>query len=141
MNLTAVMDQVADALRTVTGFKFVHAFPPPSVVPPVGIVSYPEKIEYDQTHGRGMDRIRNLPVVVVVGKATDRAARDRVAAWSTPVGEGSIKQGLESAFERGALPAIQYLSVLSCDFDVVTIAGVDYLAAMFAVDIAGSGLE
>jgi hypothetical protein len=134
MKLDLVMDEVAAALGQITGLR-MFAYPPPTVVPPAGIVSYPERIDYDQTYGRGMDRIVGLPVVLVVGKAVDRAARDTAARWAAGSGAGSVKAVLEAA----TYTTCDVLTVTSCSFDVVTIAGVDYIAAMFSLDIAGQG--
>lgn len=134
MNLNTVMDEIGQKLGAITGLR-VFDYPPPTVVPPAGIVSYPERIEYDQTYGRGMDRIRALPVIIVVGKATDRAARDTAAAWAAGSGAGSVKAVLEAA----SYSSCDVLVVTQCSFDVVTIAGVDYIAAMFELDIAGGG--
>ena len=63
MKLDDVMDELAGALAAITGLR-VFAYPPPTVVPPAGIVSYPESVIYDQTYHRGMDRISALPVIV-----------------------------------------------------------------------------
>lgn len=134
MNLNEVMDEVAEVLGTITGLR-VFGYPPPTVSPPAGIVSYPESVDYDQTYGRGMDRINGLPVILVVGKATDRSARDKVAGWAAGSGPNSVKAVLEAH----DWDSCDVLSVTDCTFDVVTIAAIDYLAAMFSLDVAGSG--
>lgn len=134
MKLNDVMDEVAEALGTITGLR-VFGYPPPTLTPPAGVVSYPESIDYDQTYGRGVDRMRALPVLLVVGKATDRSAREKVAGWAAGSGAGSVK----AVLEEHEWESCDELSVTACTFDVVTIAGIDYLAAMFSLDIAGSG--
>lgn len=134
MRLGEVMDEVAARLAAFSGLR-VFGYPPPTVVPPAGIVSYPDKIEYDQTYQRGLDQIVALPVILVVGKATDRAARDTVTDWTDGAGPHSIKTVLES----GTYQSCDDVSVTECSFDVVTIAGVDYLAAMFTLDAVGQG--
>jgi hypothetical protein len=94
MNLADVMDAVGDRLDTIAGLR-VFAYPPGSVTPPAAVVSYPEGIEFDATYGRGSDRM-TLPVVVVVGKASDRAARDKLGAYCDGSGASSVKAVLES---------------------------------------------
>lgn len=136
MNLNDVMDEVATTLATISGLR-VFGYPPPTVVPPAGIVSYPDAIEFDQTYGRGMDRISGLPIILVVGKATDRAARETAAGWASGSGETSVK----AALEDHEWASCDVLIVTRCSFDVVTIASVDYLAAMFEADVIGSGKE
>lgn len=133
MNLASVMDEVATKLGTITGLR-VFAYPPPAVTPPAAVVSYPDSYTYDETYGRGMDRLM-LPVVVVVGKATDRTARDAIATYVNGSGTGSVKAGLET----GPYTAFHTLRVVSVEFDVVTIAGTEYLAGLFDLDITGQG--
>lgn len=136
MNLKNLMDEAATVLGTITGLR-VFAYPPPTVVPPAAIVSYPDAVEYDQTYGRGTDRITGLPFVLVVGKATDRAARDTVTGWVAGSGATSVK----AAMEAHSWTSCDVLTVTKCSFDVVTIASVDYLAAMFEADAIGPGEE
>lgn len=134
MNLGAVMDEVGAVLATVSGLR-VFDYPPPTLVPPAGVVSYPEAIAFDQTYGRGMDRIGRLPVLLIEGRANDRAARDRVARWAAGGGDGSIK----AVFESHDWVSCDVVTVTECTFDVVQVAGIDYIAALFSLDIAGSG--
>lgn len=133
MNLADVMDEVATRLDTISGLR-VFAYPPDRVEPPSAIVSYPGTYTYDETYGRGMDRM-TLPVVVVVGKVSQRSARDALGAYVDGSGASSVKAVLES----GTYTELDSLRVMSVEFDVVTIAGTDYVAALFDVDIAGSG--
>lgn len=134
MDLNDVMDEIATQLDTISGLR-VHDHPPGSVTPPAGIVSYPDRVDFDETYGRGMDRIRNLPVVVVVGKATDRTARTRINGYASATGASSVKAVLEA----GTYTSFSTIRVASVEFDVVTIGTIDYIAAMFALDIAGQG--
>lgn len=133
MNLAAVMDEVAAAAAEISGLRMT-AWPPGSVQPPAGAVSYPESIAYDQTYGRGMSKINGLPLILVSGKAIERTARDAVSTWTATHGEGSVRQHLE----RRPWACCDDLSVVEARFDVVSIAGVEYLAAMFSLDIVGS---
>jgi len=133
MDLAAVMDAIGDRLDTIDGLR-VHNYPVGSVTPPAAVVSYPEDYTYDGTYGRGMDRM-TLPVVLVVGKASERTARDRLAIYVNGSGASSVKAVLES----GAYTAFDEVRVMSADFDVVRIAATDYIAAVFDLDIAGQG--
>lgn len=133
MKLDDVMDEVAARLGTIAGLR-VFPYPADSVSPPAAIVSYPEKYTFDETYGRGMDRM-TLPVVVVVGKPTDRASRDRIAQYCDGAGPASVK----AAVEAGKYVACDTVRVTGIEFDVVTVAGTDYLAALFDLDIAGAG--
>lgn len=136
MNLADVMNEAATVLEGISGLR-VTAWPPGSVAAPAGVVSYPDRVEFDATAGRGSDRIRGLPFVLVAGKATERAARDTVAGWAAGSGSSSVK----AAMEAHAWTSCDDLVVTVCTFDVVTIGGVDYLAAMFEADVIGPGEE
>jgi hypothetical protein len=81
-----------------------------------------------------MDRM-SLPVVIVVGRPTDRSTRDLLGVYCNGTGPSSVKAVLES----GTYTALHTLRVEEIKFDVASIAGVDYMAALFTLDIAGSG--
>lgn len=135
MDLGAVMQDIADQLATIDGLR-VYGHPPdqpPS--PPAAVVTYPDSYIYDVTYGRGMDRIENLPVVALVGKVSARTSRDAIGAYANGSGASSIKAVVES----GTYTEFDSVRVTSVAFDVVTIGGIDYLAATFTLDIAGAG--
>lgn len=134
MNLADVMDEIAASLETITGLR-VWPYPPGAVTPPAAIVSYPETVTFDLTYGRGMDRWK-LPVVLVTGKPTDRTTRETLAGFTDVSGLRSVKVAIESATHV----AFDHVRVESCEFDVVTIGGVDLMAAIFDLDIAGKGV-
>lgn len=92
MDLGAVMDEIGDRLDTLDGLR-VYRYPPDNVQPPAAIVTYPDTYTYDETMRRGMDRI-TLPVVLLVGKVSDRASRDRISDW---LSRGGVHQyGIET---------------------------------------------
>lgn len=134
MDLGAVMDEVGDRLDTITGLR-VYRYPPDNVQPPAAIVSYPETITYDETMRRGMDRYTNHTVAVLVGKVSDRATRDNISVYADGAGDRSIKALLDGT----GYETCDSVRVTSADFDIVTIASVDYLGVMFNLDIAGPG--
>lgn len=134
MDIAAVMDEVAARLDTITGLR-VTAFPIDKVNPPHAVVSLPE-ISYDLTYGRGSDRI-SLPVVIAVGRQSDRASRDKLLPFVAGTGPQSVKQVLEDDTEPYA--AFDTLRVVSSDFDVLLWGTIEYLTAGFIIDITGSG--
>lgn len=133
MDLVAVMKAVADRLDTIDGLR-CHAHPVGSVTPPAAVVAFPLDLNYDQTYGRGMDRM-TVPLFLVVGKASDRAAAAALGKYADGSGPRSVKAVLES----GTYTAFDMVRVVDAEFDVVSIAAVDYLAATFSLDIAGQG--
>lgn len=133
MNLADVMQAVADRLDTVQGLR-VFAYPPDALHPPAAVVTYPETYTFDATYGRGMDQI-SLPLVVVVGRVSDRASRDVIGAYVDGSGTQSVKQVVES----GTYTAFDTVRVADVVFDMISIGGTVYLAATFTLDIAGKG--
>jgi hypothetical protein len=136
MILADVMDEVARVMEQITGLR-VQAYPPASVSAPAGYVSYPQTIDFDETYGRGEDQFTDLPIVLIVGKATDRSARDTVSGWSAGDGPNSIK----ALAEAHSWATCDDLTIEECEFDFVKLAGVDYLAALFKATVVGPGKE
>lgn len=133
MNLADVMDEIAARLDTIAGLR-VHGHPPDKITPPAAVVTYPDTYNYDQTYARGMDRL-DLPVVVLVGKVSARASRDDLARFADGSGAASVKAVLEA----GTYTAFDTVRVTGAEFDVIAMAGVEYLGATFRLDIAGEG--
>lgn len=136
MILADVMDEVAARLGTIQGLR-AYEFPPDKVDVPAAVVSYPDEYTYDGTYRRGADRM-TLPVVAVVGRASDRASRDLLGAYVDGDGPSSFKRVLESE-DLPAYTTFDSVRVTNVEFDVVRIGGVDYVAALFDLDILGSG--
>jgi hypothetical protein len=133
MNLSDVMDEIAARLGAIKGLR-VFAYPADSLSPPAAAVLYPDGITFDETYGRGMDRL-TLPVLLVVGKPTDRSTRDRIAQYCDGSGPASVK----AAVEAGDGAAFDTVRVTGVEFPTATIGGTEYMAAMFDLDIAGQG--
>jgi len=132
LDLTAVMDAIGARLVGVTGLR-VYDYAADNAAPPAAIVSLPREVEYDSTAGRGVDRIV-IPVTVLVGKVSERAARDRLGAYIAGTGADSIKSAIEGS--GGDLGGVaQTVRVTSSSVDVVTIGAVDYLGASFDVEV------
>jgi hypothetical protein len=83
---------------------------------------------------RGPDQVE-LPVMVMVGKVDARSSRDAVAAYANGSGSGSVKAAIESHTPT----AYDSARVTRCEFGVISVAGTEYLAATFYLDIIGSG--
>lgn len=133
MILSDVMQQLADQLDTIEGLR-VHGFPPDSIHPPAAVVTYPGTYSYDSTYGRGSDTVE-LPIVVLVGKVSDRASRDRLSQYVNGSGPASIK----AVAEAGTYSAFDSVRITGAEFDVITVAGVEHLAATLTAHIVGKG--
>ena len=133
LDLNAVMDALGVRLATISGLR-VADYPSDSANPPQAIVGLPETpLEYDAVMGRGADRVV-LPVMVLVGKVSDRTARDALSAYLSGTGASSVKAAVEGT--TGDLGgAAQTVRVMTARVDVVTIQAVDYLGATFEVEV------
>jgi hypothetical protein len=133
VNLADVMDDLGAALDTIAGLK-VFPYWADRISPPAAVIGWPDPLTYDATAGRGADRL-TLPVMVLVGNVDSRTARDRVAGYADGSAAGSVK----AAVEAHAATAYDSARVMTCEFGVITVAGTEYLAGTFNIDIIGSG--
>lgn len=134
MKLADVMDEIAARLKTISEFRSVWEYPPGSVTPPAAMLSYPDSYNPHGTYQRGAAAI-TLPVVVVVGKVTDRTSRDLLSQFVADSGPSSVVAVLEAK----GYTAFDSLTVTGIEFDTVTIGATDHIAALFDCDIFGSG--
>lgn len=133
MNLAGVMDDLGAALETIPGLR-VFPYWTDRITPPAAIVGWPEPLTFDATYFRGSDRAE-IPIYVAVGKVDARSARDTMARYADGAGSYSVK----AAVEAHAATAYGSARVMRVEFDVLTVAAVDYLAATFVVDLTGKG--
>lgn len=133
MNLATVMEQLATQLATITNLN-TFAYPPDMAHPPAAIVVWPDEIRFDDTYLRGKDSM-TIPVLVIVGKVSDRSSMAELGDYASGSGSRSIKAVLEA----GTYTAMNTVRVTRAEFIEITLAGVPYNGAWFEVDISGSG--
>jgi hypothetical protein len=131
--ITDVMAAIRSRLGTISGLR-VQESPAAAVVPPAAGVGLPTDYTFDETYGRGYDRL-SLPVEILIGRASDRGAHKDLSAYVDGSGSKSIKAVLES----GTYTAFDTLIVKSVEFSIYTLSATDYLSAMFTVDVFGKG--
>lgn len=128
-----MVDELQAKLRTIEGLT-VPEWGVQRISPPTVLIALPERIDYDNTYQRGRDVIPDLLVLVLVANPTRPEARRAVAAYANGSGPKSVK----SALEAGPYPGFD-VRVVWAEFDVVKYSDVDYLAAMFHLEISGEG--
>jgi hypothetical protein len=133
MNLADVMDEIGAALSTIDDLR-VYPYNADSVQPPAAVIGWPDQIEYDQTYGRGSDKI-TLPMWVVVDRQDQRTSRDRLAVYLDGAGDSSIK----AAVDGGTYTACDTVRIATASPVALTLGGVDYLGAAFDIEITGEG--
>lgn len=133
LQIADVMDGLATRMGTVGGLN-VYPFPADNVAVPAAVVGYPEPLEFDVTMGRGTDRA-TMPVHVVISRVSDRASRDALTDYMGGSGAGTVKAAIEADKTLGgASSSVQVTEVRGVN---IRIAGVDYIAATFMVDVVG----
>lgn len=131
LDLNAVMDAIGARLVGVTGLR-VYDYAADAANPPAAIVSLPETVEYDVVAGRSADRVV-IPVTVLVGRVSDRAARDQLAQYVSGTGASSVKSAIEGVDGLGGVA--HTVRVTDASINIVTIQAVDYLGASFNVEV------
>ena len=134
MDMGACMQEIADRLDTIAGLR-VFGWPPDKPPPaPAAVVTYPETLTFDGAYARGMDKM-DPSVVALVGKVSDRTARDRISEYAAGSGDKSFKAVIES----GTYTTFDSVRVTAIAFDIVAIGAIEYLSATFTLDIVGEG--
>lgn len=128
-----MMNEVATALGGVTGLR-VYPWAQKTITPPGAVLSLPDSIDYHGTYGTGQEMINDLVCVVMLGKASERAALKNLGPYVAGSGAKSVKTVLEAY----AYTTCHTLTVTSVEFPEMTLAGVEYLAALFHIDIVGT---
>jgi hypothetical protein len=136
MDLADVVDELRAALDTIPDLK-VPEWGAQRVTAPAALVMPPERIVFDETYGRGVDRYPDVEVLVLIANPTSWQAFRELAPYVNGSGPRSVKAALE-AFEYTACDG-DALQVSEADFDVVAYSGVQYLAAIFHLNIPGKG--
>lgn len=131
MNLGNVMDGLGAALAAITGLRVLD-FPPDSISVPAAVVSFPDTIIYDSTMARGSDET-TIKVHVLVGKVSDRSARDALCPYLDGTGASSIKAAIETDVTLGG--AAQTARVTDATISTMMVGGVEYLAGTFSIDL------
>jgi hypothetical protein len=135
MNERAVAAELATKLETIADPQLrVYPYPPDSLAAPAAVVGFPETIQYDLSARRGSDRMI-IPVYVLIDRTWDRSSAEQFANLTAGAGANSVKQALQTKPHT----AFSTARVASCDRSVVLVAGVEYWAATFLVDITGPG--
>lgn len=126
MNIATIMDAIAAAGEALT--SNTYAWPVESASVPCMVVGYPTDLEFDLTFQGGADEA-NFPVYFLVGKSTDKNARNALS--EVIAGATNIKNTLDGNLGG----AIQSGRVTDCKIEEVSVAGIPYLSATFTYEV------
>jgi hypothetical protein len=136
VNLTDVIGELREALDTITGLR-VPEWGVQKVTAPAALINPPERIDYDDTYGRGKDRYPDLEVMILVANPRSWRALQDLSAYTDGAGPHSVKAAIEGYPYTACDP--QSVRVAWSEFEVVTYSDVPYLAAIFHIELTGKG--
>lgn len=129
VTVTDLRNGLATRLGTITGLR-VSAVIPDQINPPLAIVAL-DGITFDRAFHRGMDEYRFL-ITVVVGRAAERSAQNRLDAYLAPTGAGSVKTAIEGDTSLGGIAQTLRVTEMT-GLATVSQAEDTYLTATFVV--------
>lgn len=120
---------ISNNLATIAGLR-TSATVPDNPNPPIAIV-LPDGVKFDDTFQRGMNTY-TFTVMVIVGRADERTAQNRLDAYVSGTGASSIKRAVEIDKTLGGKAFDTRVSELR-NYGQINISEVIYLVAEFAV--------
>lgn len=127
-NVNAAMDALGARLLTISGLR-VFDYPPDTLPVPAAVVAYPT-VTYDSVFARGADML-SFEVSVIVGRVEQRSARDALGTFLAGTGATSVKTAIDGNLGGAAHSA----RVASADVRTFSFNGIDYLGAVFVVEV------
>lgn len=128
-NINELREKIAVNLVTIPGLRSSTTVPDnPS--PPIAII-LPQSISYDDSFQRGTTTYQFI-VTVIVGRADDRSAQNKLDSFVSSTGTASIKLAIESDRTLGG-KAFDVRVVEMRNYGSVVISEVTYLSAEFTV--------
>ncbi len=132
MNLQGIAAEVAEVLAGLPDVRTAFPYPPKKIGGfPAAIVSYPESLEY----GVFADNSHRLtwPVAIVVGGAVERETAALLSGYVSDVGAASVLAALN---DKADWLTVDSVTVESAEASVISIAGIEYMAVVFTLNIA-----
>lgn len=135
MDLDTAIGELGTAAGSISGLR-VYPWAAGTIAPPGLLFGLPTDITPNETYGRGAMRVRDLPAFLLVSRASSRTALRSLSAYCSGAGARSLVRAWQ---DYAGYVQIQAISVARIEIAAVTLSDVDYLAAVFHLDIIGSG--
>lgn len=130
--LTAVRSGLKTRLATIIGLRCYDVVPAKPELP-AAIVQGPELIDFDFTMARGADR-HEIPILVIVSQASDRAAQASLDGYIAGAGAGSVKAAIEADRTLGGV-AHSCRVMRARNYGFVEVGETTYLGVQFIVEV------
>jgi hypothetical protein len=134
MNVAEVRREIGTALSTIVDLN-INTDATGAVCAPAAVVGLPSEVVYDGAYQRGMDKV-TVPVLLLLSRPYEPDTGDAMGDYLSGAGPRSVKQAVEARSYR----ACDTVVVARAGMDIVTVGGIDYLAADFDLEVAGNGL-
>jgi hypothetical protein len=129
---STVRSALKTRLATITGLK-TYDHIPDSVAVPAGIVGQLD-MTFDATFNRGFDSA-TCTVLLIVGRMSEQAAQAKLDGYLAGSGATSVKAAIEA--DATLSGSVQTVRVASATSGSVQVAGNDYLAYRYVIDLIG----
>lgn len=135
-SLSSIRAGLKANLATISGLRTFDTVPD-QVPVPCAVVGGPERIDFDATMGRGIDRY-TIPIRVYVSRASERAGQASLDAFLAGSGASSVKAAIESDKDLGGA-ADTTRCVAMREYGIYEVNGVAYLGFEVVVDVLAAG--
>lgn len=125
-SLADIRGAIKTRLLTIAGLRAEDLVAGP-INPPLAVVGFPERIDYDRSMGRGTDETV-IPIRIYVAQGVTRAANDLLEGYLNKTGATSVKAAIEGDRTLGATVADCRMRAMT-GAGVVEVANVQYLYA------------
>lgn len=129
--ISGIRTGLASTIGTIKGLR-TAAVIPDDPKPPIAVVLAPT-ISYDTAFGRGMDTY-TFPVMLIVGRVSERTAQNQLDSFCSPTGAFSVKAAIHSNPTLGGACQSARVTEMT-NYGSVTIGDVEYLSAEFTVQV------
>ena len=130
--ISELRDGLAANAATISGLRAADTVPD-NPNPPIAVV-IPDGAEYRAAFKSTLTRYQFI-VLVIVGRADERTAQDRLDAYCTPTGTSSVPAALESDPTLNGKAADLEVTEMRNYRQLALSDGITYLAAEFVVSV------
>jgi hypothetical protein len=134
MDVAAIRAGIATQLRTISGLN-VFAYMPDGMSPPAAVIGFPDQIQYDSTM-MGGSHDATFEFYILVGRTDDRSANSLLNQYMSTTGAKSVYAAL--ATDTTLDGSVDSSSLRTAETVFMDFSGVEYVAALFAIDVLTS---
>ena len=131
-SISDLRNGLAANLATISGLR-TSATVPDSINPPIAVVM-PASVTYDIAFARTGGDEYEFTVLVIVGRVDERTAQNRLDAYCSGTGTGTIKAAIESDKTLGGKAMSLRVTSLR-NYNQLTVGDTTYLSAEFVVQV------